>query len=56
MRWDISVGRALRRSRRDEMCKGPGMGRAAAPLRVGDGGRVRAGVPGSETWERAMNG
>lgn len=49
IRCETSVGKALRGSRREEeICKGPLSGREAAP-RVGEEGRVRAGVPGSET-------
>jgi hypothetical protein len=50
IRWETSVGSALSGSRREERWRGPGRGRAAAPVRVGDDGRVRAGVPGRETY------
>lgn len=53
---DTSVGKALSGSLRDDCdadrCNGPGMGRADAPVprRVGEDDRVRAGVPGTETY------
>jgi len=48
MRWLISVGNAFRGSRREEICRGLGMGRDEAP-RTGEEGRVRSGVPGRDT-------